>query len=136
MARRAPTSRTAELQKAQHKRHILTPGHHSAITAHWVHAATCPHLLSPAERSSLLACCLQVVVTRWASDPLCYGSYSHLALGSRGPEDYDIMAESIGGRVFFAGEATIKMYPATMHGAFISGGVRVYGSCWGLAVWC
>lgn len=70
--------------------------------------------------------CLQAVVTRWASDPLCYGSYSHLAVGSRGPEDYDIMAESVGGRLFFAGEATIKMYPATMHGAFISG----EESCW------
>jgi monoamine oxidase len=76
--------------------------------------------------------CLQAVVTRWASDPLCYGSYSHLAVGSRGPEDYDIMAESVGGRLFFAGEATIKMYPATMHGAFISGEERCCQGCW----WC
>lgn len=32
------------------------------------------------------------------------------------------MAESVGdGRLFFAGEATTRRYPATMHGAFISG---------------
>eukprot|EP01026_Neomeris_dumetosa_P068050 TRINITY_DN6651_c0_g1_i12.p5 TRINITY_DN6651_c0_g1~~TRINITY_DN6651_c0_g1_i12.p5 ORF type:complete len:199 (-),score=24.99 TRINITY_DN6651_c0_g1_i12:355-951(-) len=31
------------------------------------------------------------------------------------------MSESLAGRVFFAGEATTYKYPATMHGAFISG---------------
>lgn len=31
------------------------------------------------------------------------------------------MAESVGGRLFFAGEATNHKYPATMHGAFDSG---------------
>ncbi|XP_022892603.1 protein FLOWERING LOCUS D-like isoform X3 [Olea europaea var. sylvestris] len=33
-----------------------------------------------------------------------------------------ILKESVGeGRLFFAGEATSKLYPATMHGAFLSG---------------
>ncbi|GLJ52457.1 hypothetical protein SUGI_1115660 [Cryptomeria japonica] len=64
---------------------------------------------------------LQTVFTRWGSDPFSLGSYSHVAVGASG-DDYDILAESVGdGRVFFAGEATNRRYPATMHGAFLSG---------------
>lgn len=64
---------------------------------------------------------VQAVCTRWGQDCFTYGSYSYVAVGSSG-DDYDILAESIGdGRVFFAGEATNKQYPATMHGAFLSG---------------
>ncbi|CAK7346068.1 unnamed protein product [Dovyalis caffra] len=64
---------------------------------------------------------VQSVCTRWGKDCFAYGSYSHVAVGSSG-DDYDILAESVGdGRVFFAGEATNKQYPATMHGAFLSG---------------
>lgn len=64
---------------------------------------------------------LQAVCTRWGQDQFTYGSYSYVAIGSSG-DDYDILAESVGdGRVFFAGEATNKQYPATMHGAFLSG---------------
>ncbi|XP_030498394.2 lysine-specific histone demethylase 1 homolog 1 [Cannabis sativa] len=64
---------------------------------------------------------IQAVCTRWGKDNFTYGSYSYVAVGSSG-DDYDILAESVGdGRVFFAGEATNKQYPATMHGAFLSG---------------
>jgi lysine-specific histone demethylase 1 len=64
---------------------------------------------------------VQSVCTRWGKDCFTYGSYSYVAVGSSG-DDYDILAESVGdGRVFFAGEATNKQYPATMHGAFLSG---------------
>ena len=49
------------------------------------------------------------------------GSYSSVGVGSLGGEDYDIMAESIGDRLFFAGEHTTRKYPATMHGAFFTG---------------
>lgn len=64
---------------------------------------------------------VQTVCTRWGSDPFALGSYSNVAVGASG-DDYDIMAESVGdGRIFFAGEATIRRYPATMHGAFLSG---------------
>ncbi|XP_073273215.1 protein FLOWERINGUS D-like isoform X1 [Primulina huaijiensis] len=64
---------------------------------------------------------IQTVCTRWGSDPFCLGSYSNVAVGASG-DDYDIIAESVGdGRVFFAGEATTRRYPATMHGALLSG---------------
>ncbi|XP_020269598.1 lysine-specific histone demethylase 1 homolog 2, partial [Asparagus officinalis] len=63
---------------------------------------------------------IQTVCTKWGSDPLSRGSYSHVRVGSSG-KDYDILAENIGGRLFFAGEATTRQYPATMHGAFLSG---------------
>ncbi|KAK9699617.1 hypothetical protein RND81_08G185200 [Saponaria officinalis] len=64
---------------------------------------------------------IQTVCTRWGSDPFCLGSYSNVAVGASG-DDYDILAENVGdGRLFFAGEATTRRYPATMHGAFLSG---------------
>lgn len=64
---------------------------------------------------------IQTVCTRWGSDPFSLGSYSNVAVGASG-DDYDILAESVGdGRLFFAGEATTRRYPATMHGAFLSG---------------
>ncbi|KAF5739310.1 lysine-specific histone demethylase 1 1 [Tripterygium wilfordii] len=64
---------------------------------------------------------VEAVCTRWGKDRFTYGSYSYVAVGASG-DDYDILAESIGNdRVFFAGEATNKQYPATMHGAFLSG---------------
>ncbi|XBI93935.1 hypothetical protein VPH35_030677 [Triticum aestivum] len=49
------------------------------------------------------------------------GPYPHVAVGASGV-DYDILAESVGdGWLFFAGEATTRRYPATMHGPFITG---------------
>ncbi|KXZ47813.1 hypothetical protein GPECTOR_32g425 [Gonium pectorale] len=64
---------------------------------------------------------LQAVVTRWGSDPYSRGSYSSMALSCRGAAEYAAMAAPVAGRLFFAGEATIHKYPATMHGAFLSG---------------
>ncbi|WCJ32125.1 hypothetical protein M5689_013567 [Euphorbia peplus] len=63
---------------------------------------------------------IQSSCTRWGSDQFSYGSYSHVRVESSG-SDYEILAESVGTQLFFAGEATTRQYPATMHGAFLSG---------------
>ena len=60
------------------------------------------------------------IITRWASDPFSRGSYSFTPVGAT-PSDYDALAEPVMNRVFFAGEATIKEAPATVHGAYLSG---------------
>jgi monoamine oxidase len=59
-------------------------------------------------------------ITRWAGDPLAGGSYSYLAPGSR-PRDRDTLAAPLSNLLFFAGEATSKEYPSTVHGAYLSG---------------
>jgi monoamine oxidase len=59
-------------------------------------------------------------VTRWASDPLALGSYSFLRVGAS-VEDYDRLADPLDGKLFFAGEATNRAHPATVHGAYLSG---------------
>ncbi|KAH0654078.1 hypothetical protein KY289_031756 [Solanum tuberosum] len=63
---------------------------------------------------------IQSICTKCGSDPFSCGSYSHIRVQSSG-SDYDILAENLGGRLFFAGEATIRQHPATMHGAYLSG---------------
>lgn len=72
----------------------------------------------------------ETVVTRWRADPWSRGSYSFVATGSSG-NDYDILAAPVTPstnhatptlpRLFFAGEHTIRNYPATVHGALLSG---------------
>lgn len=61
-----------------------------------------------------------VMQTRWSSDPYSYGSYSYISVGAK-TEYYDTLAQSIDNRVFFAGEATHRRYPGTVHGAYLSG---------------
>ncbi|HYN31598.1 MAG TPA: FAD-dependent oxidoreductase [Ilumatobacteraceae bacterium] len=60
------------------------------------------------------------LITRWSTDPFSRGSYSYLASGSR-PEDRDELRRDVAGRVFFAGEATSRAFPATVHGAVTEG---------------
>lgn len=76
----------------------------------------------------------EAVVTRWRSDPWTRGSYSFVSVDSSG-KDYEYLGEPITPqntssfssnapkvpRVFFAGEHTCKNYPATVHGALLSG---------------
>ena len=76
------------------------------------------------------------VVTRWRADPWSKGSYSFIANGSSG-DDLETMSLPVGQassggtaaaageckvpRLFFAGEHTVRNYPATVHGAMLSG---------------
>lgn len=61
-----------------------------------------------------------VHITRWLSDPFARGAYSSLAVGAT-PDDRAALAAPVAGRLFFAGEATHRNYPSTVHGAYLSG---------------
>lgn len=61
-----------------------------------------------------------VLRTAWSSDPFTYGSYSFIPVGGRG-EDYEVLAQPVGDRLLFAGEATNRVHPGTVHGAYLSG---------------
>ncbi|XP_054237763.1 lysine-specific histone demethylase 2 isoform X2 [Indicator indicator] len=59
-------------------------------------------------------------VTRWSTDPWLQMAYSFVKTGGSG-EAYDIIAEDIQGKIFFAGEATNRHFPQTVTGAYLSG---------------
>lgn len=61
-----------------------------------------------------------VMITRWRRDPFARGAYSYVPVGEHA-KGYETLAEPVGGRVFFAGEATHRNYPTTVHGAYLSG---------------
>jgi monoamine oxidase len=61
-----------------------------------------------------------MLVTRWGKDPFAFGAYSHIPPFASG-DDYDALAEPVGDALFFAGEATSREYPSTVHGAYLSG---------------
>ena len=60
------------------------------------------------------------LITRWGRDPFAGCSYSHMGIDST-RDDLDILGEPVAKRLFFAGEATHPEYPATVHGALLSG---------------
>ena len=57
---------------------------------------------------------------RWLSDPWSRGGYSYPGVGSD-PDDGTTYARPLGGRVFFAGEATEPVEYGTVHAALWSG---------------
>ncbi|MDE1842516.1 MAG: FAD-dependent oxidoreductase, partial [Thaumarchaeota archaeon] len=69
---------------------------------------------------------LDSIVTTWYNDPFSHGAYSYVGVNGT-PDDYDTIASPVKNepgttyRVFFAGEATTKFYPATVHGAYMTG---------------
>ncbi|KAF8927291.1 flavin-containing amine oxidoreductase-domain containing protein [Dissophora ornata] len=63
---------------------------------------------------------IETIVTRWSQDEFAQGSYSFVGREGSG-EDYDLLARPVDGQLYFAGEATSRHYPATAHGAYLSG---------------
>lgn len=58
----------------------------------------------------------------WGADPFARMGYSYNQVGSE--KQRQVLAQPVEDKLFFAGEATHKIYPATVHGAMLSG-VRV-----------
>jgi monoamine oxidase len=56
----------------------------------------------------------------WATDPYALGSFSMIPVGAT-PADRANLRDTIGSRVFFAGEATSTEFPGTLAGADASG---------------
>ena len=63
---------------------------------------------------------IEVRVSRWASDPWAQGSYSFLGLGAT-PDDRITLGRPVDNTLFFAGEATHRDDPSSVHGAWWSG---------------
>lgn len=59
-------------------------------------------------------------ITRWASDPYAFGSYSFNPVGYT-PALRTELAKPLGQTVFFAGEATEPQHFSSAHGAYLSG---------------
>ena len=63
---------------------------------------------------------LALRVSRWAADPWARGSYSFLGIGADA-DDRTTLAAPLAGTLFFAGEATHRDDPSSVHGAWWSG---------------
>lgn len=61
-----------------------------------------------------------VLTTHWSEYPNFRGAYSYPQVGGS-PKQFEIFAEPIEDRLFFAGEHTIFDYHSTTHGALMSG---------------
>lgn len=60
-------------------------------------------------------------ISRWRNDPFALGAYSFKAVGTRTKDRKALFGTDWDGRISFAGEATSKDYPATVHGALLTG---------------
>ena len=60
------------------------------------------------------------VRTRGNNDPIAFGAYSAAPPRSE-MDDYDALGAPVNNWLFFADETTTSLYPATVHGAFITG---------------
>ena len=63
---------------------------------------------------------VDVEITRWDSDSMTRGSYSHIPPDAS-LSDCETLGKPVGNSLFFAGEATHPLYLGTVHGAYLSG---------------
>lgn len=63
---------------------------------------------------------MQMLRTKWVSDPYTFGSYSFATKGISS-DAFEAFEETVDGKIFFAGEHTHKDYRGTVHGAYLSG---------------
>ena len=63
---------------------------------------------------------VDVYFTKWSSDKFSYGAYSFTSVGNK-PETYYEISAPVDDLIYFAGEHTHQDYPATIHGAYLSG---------------
>ncbi len=73
-----------------------------------------------ASRRQGLPAALELRVSRWGADPWAGGSYSYLGIGADA-DDRVTLGEPVSNTLFFAGEATHRDDPASVHGAWWSG---------------
>uniref|UniRef100_A0A0B7ACG4 Amine oxidase n=1 Tax=Arion vulgaris TaxID=1028688 RepID=A0A0B7ACG4_9EUPU len=59
-------------------------------------------------------------VTNWSKDKYVGIAYSYIPVGAEGV-NYDLIADNIEEKVYFAGEATNRQFPQTVTGAYLSG---------------
>jgi monoamine oxidase len=85
-----------------------------ARVEHWAATVICDLFGHAAPRPT------RIERTHWDQDPFARGSYSYVAVGST-PVDIETLAEPVGGRLFFAGEATYRHHWGGAHGAYASG---------------
>jgi monoamine oxidase len=60
-------------------------------------------------------------ISRWRQDPFALGAYSFKAVGTRTKDRKALFGPDWENRLFFAGEATSRDFPATVHGALMTG---------------
>lgn len=63
---------------------------------------------------------VESIVTRWQVDRFARGAYSHIGVEGTAT-DHDLLGRPVMQSLMFAGEATSRYYPGTIHGAFLSG---------------
>jgi monoamine oxidase len=60
-------------------------------------------------------------ISRWRQDPFALGAYSFQAVGTSGKDRKALSGADWEGRLHFAGEATSRDHPSTVHGALMTG---------------